>query len=85
MDWLITGPLVFSERLRQPADEVTYRAGDSLGFTDPFTGSGILNAMLTGELAGIAAARWRARRVISSRLPPPAPPPLPRRRHCFWL
>src|ERR1035438_2542286 len=57
MDWLVTGPLVFSERLRQPADEVTYRAGDSLGFTDPFTGSGILNAMLTGELAGIAAAR----------------------------
>ena len=57
MDWLITGPLVFSERLSQPADEVVYRAGDSLGFTDPFTGSGILNAMLTGELAGIAAAR----------------------------
>jgi hypothetical protein len=57
MDWLITGPLVFSERLSQPADEVSYRAGDSLGFIDPFTGSGILNAMLTGELAGIAAAR----------------------------
>jgi hypothetical protein len=57
MDWLITGPLVFSERLSQPADEVVCRAGDSLGFTDPFTGSGILNAMLTGELAGIAAAR----------------------------
>jgi hypothetical protein len=57
MDWLVTGPLVFSERLRQPADEVTYPAGDSLGFIDPFTGSGILNAMLTGELAGIAAAR----------------------------
>jgi hypothetical protein len=57
MDWLVTGPLVFSERLSQPADEVSYRAGDSLGFIDPFTGSGILNAMLTGELAGIAAAR----------------------------
>jgi len=57
MDWLITGPLVSSERLSQPADEDVYRAGDSLGFTDPFTGSGILNAMLTGELAGIAAAR----------------------------
>jgi hypothetical protein len=51
------GPLVFSERLSRPADEVSYRAGDSLGFIDPFTGSGILNAMLTGELAGIAAAR----------------------------
>jgi hypothetical protein len=57
MDWLITGPLVFSERLSQAADEVCYRAGDSLGFIDPFTGSGILNGMLTGELAGIAAAR----------------------------
>jgi hypothetical protein len=57
MGWLITGPLVLSERLSQPADEVSYRAGDSLGFIDPFTGSGILNAMLTGELAGIAAAR----------------------------
>jgi flavin-dependent dehydrogenase len=57
MDWLITGPLVFSERLRQPADQAVYCAGDSLGFIDPFTGSGILNAMLTGERAGIAAAR----------------------------
>lgn len=57
IDWLVTGPLVFSERLSQPSDQATYRAGDSLGFIDPFTGSGILNAMLTGELAGIAAAR----------------------------
>jgi menaquinone-9 beta-reductase len=57
MDWLVTGPLVFSEWLRQPADQAVYRAGDSLGFIDPFTGSGILNAMLTGELAGVAAAR----------------------------
>ena len=57
MDWLVTGPLVFSEWLRQPADQAIYRAGDSLGFIDPFTGSGILNAMLTGELAGVAAAR----------------------------
>jgi flavin-dependent dehydrogenase len=57
MDWLVTGPLVFSERFSQPADQATYRAGDSLGFIDPFTGSGILNAMLTGELAGLAAAR----------------------------
>jgi menaquinone-9 beta-reductase len=57
MDWLVTGPLVFSERLSQPAGQATYLAGDSLGFIDPFTGSGILNAMLTGELAGLAAAR----------------------------
>jgi len=56
MDWLVTGPLVFSGRLNQPPDPATYHAGDSLGFVDPFTGSGILNAMLTGELAGRAAA-----------------------------
>lgn len=57
MEWLVTGPLVFSERLSRRAGEGIYRAGDSLGFIDPFTGSGILNAMLTGELAGVAAAR----------------------------
>ena len=57
MDWLVTGPLVLSERLRQSADPAVYCAGDLLGFIDPFTGSGILNAMLTGELAGVAAAR----------------------------
>jgi flavin-dependent dehydrogenase len=56
MEWLITGPLVFSDPLSQPSDQATYRAGDALGFIDPFTGSGILNAMLTGELAGQAAA-----------------------------
>src|SRR5450759_765911 len=26
MDWLVTGPLVFSERLRQPADQAVYRS-----------------------------------------------------------
>jgi flavin-dependent dehydrogenase len=57
MEWLITGPLVFSQRFSQPANESNYLAGDSLGFIDPFTGSGILNAMFTGELAGLAAAR----------------------------
>ena len=58
MDWLITGPLVFSERIGIQTDRpATYRAGDALGFIDPFTGSGILNAMLTGERAGLAAAR----------------------------
>ena len=58
MDWLITGPLVFSQRLDQPNAQpgVRYHAGDALGFIDPFTGSGMLNAMLTGELAGVAAA-----------------------------
>lgn len=57
MDWLVTGPLVFTGDLRDAPDSPTYYAGDALGFVDPFTGSGILNAMLTGELAGFAAAR----------------------------
>lgn len=57
MDWLVTGPLVFAGDLRDAADSTTYYAGDALGFVDPFSGSGILNAMLTGELAGLAAAR----------------------------
>ena len=54
-DWLITGPLVFHERFNRHSD--LYLAGDALGFVDPFTGSGILSAMLTGKLAGQAAAR----------------------------
>ncbi len=57
MDWLMTGPLVFSEQIGQPLDRRVYRAGDALGFIDPFTGSGMLNAMLTGELAARAAVR----------------------------
>ena len=58
MQWLTTGPLIFS----RPASPVenAYRAGDALGFVDPFTGSGILNALITGRLAGIAAARQAA-------------------------
>jgi hypothetical protein len=57
MDWLVTGPLVFSARLSESVNGSIHHAGDSLGFIDPFTGSGILNAMRTGELAGLAAAR----------------------------
>jgi flavin-dependent dehydrogenase len=52
MDWLITGPVGIGRR-----DNGAYAAGDALGFIDPFTGSGILNALLTGSLAGTAAAR----------------------------
>lgn len=55
LKWLTTGPLVFS---RLPVTAVAaYAAGDALGFVDPFTGSGILNALLTGWMAGTAAAR----------------------------
>jgi flavin-dependent dehydrogenase len=54
-DWLVTGPLVFRDSFHdQPG---AYLAGDAMGFIDPFTGSGILAALLTGRLAGHAAAR----------------------------
>lgn len=56
MAWLATGPVVFS-RVPAEAGGGVYPAGDALGFVDPFTGSGILNALLTGRLAGAAAAQ----------------------------
>ncbi|MCL5743071.1 MAG: hypothetical protein M1541_03945 [Acidobacteria bacterium] len=56
MPWLVTGPLVFSGPGADEAGRSVYPAGDALGFTDPFAGTGILNALLTGRLAGIAAA-----------------------------
>ena len=55
MEWLITGPLVFRNEFESPTP--VYLAGDALGFVDPFTGSGVLAALLTGRLAGQAAAR----------------------------
>jgi hypothetical protein len=55
MPWLVTGPLVFSRGGNSAPD--VYAAGDALGFTDPFTGTGILNALVSGRLAGVAAAR----------------------------
>ena len=57
MEWLITGPLVFRDNFHGPPSENIYCAGDALGFVDPFTGSGILAALLTGRIAGFAAAR----------------------------
>jgi 2-polyprenyl-6-methoxyphenol hydroxylase-like FAD-dependent oxidoreductase len=54
-DWLMTGPLVFRDEFSNHAG--VYLAGDAMGFVDPFTGSGILSAMLTGRLAGQAASR----------------------------
>ena len=52
MDWLVTAPLVFAQNLQPSNGEGVYRTGDALGFIDPFTGSGILSALLTGRLAG---------------------------------
>jgi menaquinone-9 beta-reductase len=58
MPWLRTGPLTFSSiRREHPGGDFVYPVGDALGFVDPFTGSGILNALMTGWLAGKAAAR----------------------------
>ena len=54
-DWLLTGPLVFHQKFHRQSS--VYLAGDAMGFVDPFTGSGILSAVLTGRLAGQAAAR----------------------------
>jgi flavin-dependent dehydrogenase len=56
-DWLITGPLVFQNGFHRPPKEAVYPAGDALSFVDPFTGSGIAAAVLTGRMAGVAAAR----------------------------
>ncbi len=57
MRWIVTGPLSFTNPAGHDSGADVYPAGDALGFVDPFTGSGILNALLTGRLAGIAAAR----------------------------
>ncbi len=55
--WLTTGPLVFQNAFRSGSEFSSYPAGDALSFVDPFTGSGMLSALTTGRLAGIAAAR----------------------------
>lgn len=54
-DWLTTGPVVTGWNGASP-DGGVYPAGDSLGFVDPFTGAGLTNALITGRLAGAAAA-----------------------------
>jgi menaquinone-9 beta-reductase len=53
-DWIFTGPLQYGQRLESSTS--VYRAGDALSFVDPFTGSGLLCAVLTGSMAGEAAA-----------------------------
>ena len=65
-EWLMTGPLVFTRDFELPTIENQYRAGDAFGFVDPFTGSGILSAMLTGRRAGSAAARRISSREYAS-------------------
>ncbi len=57
MDWLRVGPAIFSNRFHRPPAPTDYYAGDALSFIDPFTGSGMLGALLSGRAAGLAAAR----------------------------
>jgi flavin-dependent dehydrogenase len=57
MRWVVTRPLSFTRPSNRGLGANIYPAGDSMGFVDPFTGSGILNAILTGRLAGMAASR----------------------------
>ena len=59
MDWLRVGPLVFANRFSEPPAPGEYRAGDALSFVDPFTGSGMLGALLSGRAAGLAASAGR--------------------------
>jgi hypothetical protein len=60
MEWLLTGPLYFRDRLTGTAADGHYHAGDQLSFVDPFTGTGILAALLSGSAAGRAAAIGRS-------------------------
>jgi menaquinone-9 beta-reductase len=54
MNWLFTGPLEYAQQWNR---DDAYLAGDALSFVDPFTGSGLLCAAITGALAGKHAAR----------------------------
>ena len=54
MGWLTTGPLRFGQSF---SFGETYPAGDALSFVDPFTGTGLVAAVKTGSLAGMAASR----------------------------
>ena len=57
MRWHSAGPLIFENRFKGESKPLDYPAGDALSFVDPFTGSGLLSAVLTGTLGGVAAAR----------------------------
>jgi hypothetical protein len=55
-DWLLGGPVIDSEDINWRRSG-PYLAGDALASIEPLTGAGIVNALLTGEMAGIAATR----------------------------
>jgi flavin-dependent dehydrogenase len=56
MDWLSAGPLEFRNRFGEAVEDGLYPAGDALSFVDPFTGTGLAGALITGALAGECAA-----------------------------
>jgi flavin-dependent dehydrogenase len=60
MPWLTTGPLYFRDRLNDPPPPGQYPTGDQVSFVDPFTGTGILAALVSGAAAGQAAAIGRS-------------------------
>ncbi len=55
MAWMRVGPLVYETKFTSGTDR--YLCGDALSFVDPFTGSGMLGAIVSGALAGECAAR----------------------------
>lgn len=55
--WLTVGPLVFGGQWGHSPGRDIYPAGDALGFIDPFTGLGLVTAVGTGRMAGLAASR----------------------------
>ena len=55
--WLTVGPLVLGKQWLHSTGRDIYPAGDALGFIDPFTGLGLVTAVGTGRLAGLAACR----------------------------
>jgi menaquinone-9 beta-reductase len=57
MPWLTCGPLIFGNRFHKETTDGIYPAGDALSFVDPFTGTGLAGALLTGSLAGQCAAQ----------------------------
>ena len=55
--WLTVGPLVLGRQWEHATGRGVYPAGDALGFIDPFTGLGLVTAVGTGRMAGLAASR----------------------------
>lgn len=65
MDWLFTGPLFYGRAEEVPG----FAAGDALNFTDPFTGSGMICALLSGRLAArsLHAGKSQSEHLAASR------------------